>query len=378
MSALTTPEMEGRAPLTKGSRLAREHIIAKMVSYGLVPGGEGRGYVQDVRKKLLSFKIGHNVVGFVAGRLNPEECVYVDAHYDHWGKATGAIQPGANDNASGVALMLELARLVSRAQPDRTVVFLASDYEEGALFPMGGAIKGADYHVREPLCAKEKVKGALVLDTVGGPFVPGLESRLFLIGSESSRAVSELVLSRASAPDRSVSMLPMGVYAIEPLGRLVPRADYGAFRRIKVPFLLVTSGLSPDYHMPTDTIEKLDFEFMEKAGGELFSILMKWASADFQTEPFRRGAEIVDWDRESALVEGFVDEILERGRPPAGRQALLERLRTHRSGLRKQNLVGTSLKRRIQKIIITILRLNGALKFKEHLYRAHNLPRNST
>lgn len=366
--------MEGRAPLSKGSRLARDYIIAQMTSFGLVPGGEDKSYVQAVRKKFFGYKIGNNVIGFIAGKAKPEECVYVDAHYDHWGKAGGQIQPGANDNASGVALMLELARIISWSQLDRTVVFLASDYEEGALLPMGGAIKGADFHVREALCARENIKGALVLDTVGGPFVPGLKPRLFLIGGESSRELYDLSSSLALNKDSAVPVSALGVYAIEPLGSLVPRADYGAFRRIKAPFILATSGLSPDYHLPSDTMEKLDFDFMTRAGSELLKIVLKLASADFSTAPFQRGESLLDWTAELTTVERLTDEILSSGRPPPGKAHHLERLRIQREQLRDKtepDAVHPALKRGIQKIVITILKLNGALKFKEHLYRSH-------
>lgn len=374
VAALSAPEMEGRAPLSQGSLLARDYIIARMASYGLVPGGDGPRYEQVVRKKLFGYTIGYNLVGFIAGKVKPEECVYVDAHYDHWGKAGGQIQPGANDNASGVALMLELARIVSQSQLDRTVVFLASDYEEGALLPMGGAIKGADFHVREALCARENIRGALVLDTVGGPFVPGLMPRLFLIGGESSRELYDLSRSLALNNDSDVPISSLGVYAIEPLGSLVPRADYGAFRRIKAPFILATSGLSPDYHLPSDTMEKIDFDFMTRAGSELLKIVLKLASSDFSTAPFQRGEVLLDWTAELAAVERLMDEILSSGRPPPGKAHHLERLRAQREQLRaktKPDSAHLARKRRIQKIVITILKLNGTLKLKERLYRTH-------
>lgn len=66
-------------------------------------------------------------MAYIEGSRAPQECVYVEAHYDHWGRAGGHVQPGANDNASGVAVMLEVARAVASLKPDRTVVFLAAD-----------------------------------------------------------------------------------------------------------------------------------------------------------------------------------------------------------------------------------------------------------
>jgi len=198
VAALSSEAMGGRAPMTKGSRLAREFIIDRMKSYGLEPGGEEEGFVQAVHKRVFGYKIGNNVVGYVRGRVKPDECVYVDAHYDHWGRAGGRLQPGANDNASGVALMLATARALARNPPDRTVVFLAADNEEGALVPMLGGLKGAAYQVRHPLCAPDRIKGSVVLDTVGGAFLPGLKPQLILIGSESSPGTYDLVRDAAA------------------------------------------------------------------------------------------------------------------------------------------------------------------------------------
>lgn len=373
---LSDPRLEGRAPMTKGSESAREHIIAKMKAYGISPAGDGGTFLQDVRKNVFGNRIGVNVVGRVAGRSKPEECVYLEAHYDHWGKAGGKVQPGANDNASGVAMMLELGRRLAAQGTDRTVIFLASDYEEGAALPMGGGLKGASYHAKHPACPADKIKAAVVLDMVGGSFVPGLAPHLYFIGSESSAQTYSLARGLAGDPAKDSLARVMGVYAIEPGGSGIPRADYGPFREIKVPFIFATSGIPPEYHTPEDTIDKVDFAFMERAAGELLRILEAMASAGFEPSFAADPDRITDWTAELAQLEFIVDAIAAIPGFTEERQSYVERLKLDRAELKAElgksaAKPGKLVKKAMTEAVMTIMRMNGSLKLWEHLYRHH-------
>ncbi|MBI4347876.1 MAG: M28 family peptidase, partial [Elusimicrobia bacterium] len=255
---LAAPGLGGRAPNSEGSAKARALIAESFSGSGVETEEEA------VRSRLTRRKIGTNVVGRIEGRARPDECVYVIAHYDHWGRAGGELQPGANDNASGVAVLLLLARRLAAERPDRTVVFLAADNEEGALLPTLGGIKGSRRHMREPECARERVKAGIAMDMLGGRFIEGLDGRLFLFGAESSAATQALA-AQADAHR-------LGIYAIEPLGRRVPRGDYAALRDIGVPFIFATSGIPKTYHSPEDTPETLDYAFMKRALGTLHEL----------------------------------------------------------------------------------------------------------
>ena len=377
ITTLSSEIMEGRAPKSKGSRLAREYIIARMQAYGLEPGGEEAGFVQAVHKKIFGYTIGNNVVGYIRGRVKPDECVYVDAHYDHWGRAGGKLQPGANDNASGVAVMLETARRLSQDRPDRTVVFLAADNEEGALLPMLGGLKGASYQARHPFCARDRIKGSVVLDTVGGAFVPGLRPQLLLIGSESSPGTYGLARGLAERADSAPPIRQLGVYAIEPLGTWAPRADYAAYREIGVPFIFATSGLPAEYHSESDTIEKIDFGFMEQAGSAILDLVSGMASARFEGGAAEND-ETVDWEREAASVERIIGDVLELRDPPADKSSYLKTLAAERDRLRavsgsaRQNKDG--VKKAVRKAVVTIMQMNGSLKLWEHVYRTYGVP----
>ena len=376
---LSSPALMGRAPLSEGSSLAREYIAARMKEYGLLPTGDGGGYVQAVKSRLTGRQIGNNVVGYIKGSRKPDEYIYIDAHYDHWGKAGGKIQPGANDNASGVAVMLELARVLARLKPERSIVFLAADLEEGAMLPMFGGLKGASYHVRN-LPRPREVKAAVVLDTVGGPFIPGVGSELYMIGSESSRLIYDHVRAKAANEGRALPIRQIGAYAIEPLGELAPRADYGAYRKAGVPFVFATSGIPSEYHSESDTIEKLDFEFMREAGGELLELAKRLSSAE--AEPaFQSSDAVIDWNGELAAVDRLIDRMAASTELREKKSGYVESLKREqarvRLALKADSTAGArkkAIKNFLTKSVMTILKMNGSLKVQEHLYRRHGVP----
>ncbi|MCF8297847.1 MAG: M20/M25/M40 family metallo-hydrolase [Saprospiraceae bacterium] len=104
-----------------------------------------------------------NVIGFVKGKVNPDSFLIFSAHYDHLGRmGTRAYFPGASDNASGTAMIIDLARHYSKAenQPDFSIVFIAYSGEEAGLL-------GSSYFAENPLVPIEKIKFILNLDMVG-------------------------------------------------------------------------------------------------------------------------------------------------------------------------------------------------------------------
>jgi hypothetical protein len=134
--------MEGRGAGTRGGAMARAYIIHRLSDAGvkplwssyeqpfdLSPGDDGK-----TRK-------GVNVVGVVRGKGHPERFIVVTAHYDHLGIRNGQIYNGADDNASGVAAMLQLAAHFSREQPENSMIFAALDAEEIGLVGARALVK---------------------------------------------------------------------------------------------------------------------------------------------------------------------------------------------------------------------------------------------
>lgn len=104
----------------------------------------------------------NNVIGYLQGREYPDSFIVITAHYDHVGKMDKAIFPGGNDNASGVAMMLDLAKTIkeTRYRPKYSMIFIAFASEEIGL-------KGSKYFVENPMIDLSKIRFLINLDMVG-------------------------------------------------------------------------------------------------------------------------------------------------------------------------------------------------------------------
>lgn len=113
----------------------------------------------DVKSNFYPTK-QNNVVGCVKGKSQPDSFLVICAHYDHLGRQGSAVFPGANDNACGVAMMLDLARYYAKNRPEYSVVFIAFAGEEAGLI-------GSNYYSHHPLHKLKKTRFLLNLDLVG-------------------------------------------------------------------------------------------------------------------------------------------------------------------------------------------------------------------
>lgn len=196
-----------------------------------------------------------NVVAVVPGSdsLAAAEYVIVGAHYDHLGlggegslaDGVGRIHNGADDNASGTAALIEVARAVSRAQPARTVVFIAFTGEERGLW-------GSRFFVEQPTVPLRRTVAMVNLDMVGR-----LEDRpLTVHGTGTATGWPEL-LAHANA---SISR-PLDLES-HPSGS--GPSDHASFDAAGIPALHFFTGTHPDYHRPGDDWEKIDGAGLER------------------------------------------------------------------------------------------------------------------
>ncbi len=231
---LSQPALKGRKPKTYGSALARRYIRSRFDSYGLVPWGQARRFAQ-------SFGLGTNMIGVLPG-ADPnlaEEMVIVAAHYDHLGKTKEGLYPGASDNASGVAALLEIAESLTQReeQPRRSVCFAAFDCEE--TFTLGAFA----FTCREDY-DESKIVGVVNIDMLGRDGFAVLDNHLFMTGTERYPDLRERIQAHVS---EEVTLLPIGT---EIAG---PRGDHIVFETLDSPVLFFTCGPHEDYHQPSDT-----------------------------------------------------------------------------------------------------------------------------
>lgn len=227
---LAAPEREGRGLGTQGIGQAADYIAAAFAKAGLAPGGDQGGWLQ-------AFPRGSNVIGVLPG-ANPAfdgQAVVVSAHYDHLGPG----HPGADDNASGVAVLIELARTIaSQGRPPRTLVFIAFSGEESGLL---GSRWYAEHPSPVPLAG---IRANVNLDTVGR------------LGAGPVRIIGTGTAAEWSPVFRGVGFTT-GI-AIQTIEGAAVSSDQQAFIERGVPGVQVFSGSNLDYHKATDTADKID------------------------------------------------------------------------------------------------------------------------
>jgi hypothetical protein len=194
-----------------------------------------------------------NVVGLWPGRERRDECVVVGAHLDHLGHGgesslapaqQGAVHPGADDNASGVAALLAIADALVAAGPQpRSVLLVAFAAEELGLL-------GSSHLVREPpaACPVEKMQLMVNLDMVGRP----RDGKLYLDGTGTAKGLRERVAAAARADPATPLEVSWGA------GDGYGPSDHTSFHARGVPVLFFFTGAHGDYHRPTDTADKVD------------------------------------------------------------------------------------------------------------------------
>jgi hypothetical protein len=220
-------------------------------------------------------KILNNVAGFIEGSdsILKKEIIIFSCHYDHIGTSGDKVNAGADDDASGCAALLSIAKAFQSLEkkPLRSILFLWVSGEEIGLY-------GSASYVKNPLFPLENTIVDLNLDMIGrdkesadstsdtpmtGP------TSVFVITDNQSKELSEI----ASEID-SVSSLNFD-YSLS--GRnhrlqLFARSDHYNFVKKDIPVLCFTTGIHSDYHTPGDVIGKLDFEKMELITRTVFQI----------------------------------------------------------------------------------------------------------
>lgn len=254
---LADPAREGRGAGSQGLEASAAYIAKAFEKAGLKPAGDYGSWFQAFampRKGEGEPYALKNVVGVQPG-TDPKLAahpVVIGAHYDHLGKGEpdvrkgneGKLHPGADDNASGVAVMLELAELLGRTlKPRRSVVFVAFSGEEWGRHGSKHFAAGVKAPARRPFAM-------INLDAVGrlGP------KKLMVLGAETAsewRHIAMGVGFTTGVESECVSDGPAG-------------SDHVSFHEIGVPAVQVFSGLHTDYHSPTDTADKVDIDGMVK------------------------------------------------------------------------------------------------------------------
>jgi hypothetical protein len=277
---LASPEFLGRRG--PGAARASQHIAAAFARLNLVPAF-GDSYFQPIPWLLSNGSdpgfLGRNVGAVLPGSdpVLKDEWILLSAHFDHLGQAGDTIYPGADDNATGIAMLLEVAEAfaLAKVRPRRTIVFVAFDLEEQGL-------QGSAHFAAHPPRSFGQLKAFLTADLIGRSMANVMDEYLFVLGSETAPALRRLITD--TSPE---SELKIGRLGADLIGT---RSDYGPFRDRQVPFLFFTTGTHPDYHRPTDLPERIDYAKLARVSRYIHAVTGRLAD----------GAESPSWDAKGA------------------------------------------------------------------------------
>jgi hypothetical protein len=246
---LASDELAGRDVGSPGAVKAAEYVARHFKEFGLEPVGESQTYFQPFS---WNGKPARNVVGLLAGAGELSgEFVLVSAHYDHLGilategkPAGDIIYNGADDNASGVAVLLQMAQAIAHdkdqlAANRRSILFVAFDAEERGLF-------GARHYVQVPARPLEKTVAVLNFDQVGR-----LRQKVLNATEASSCAYFEQTLA-ALAKEFGLR--------IETRGGGAMRSDQAVFLERRIPAIQFQTGMHANYHQVSDEVATLNLE----------------------------------------------------------------------------------------------------------------------
>jgi Zn-dependent M28 family amino/carboxypeptidase len=249
---LSDVSMQGRKTGTDGALLAQKYISERYQQLALQP------FTADYRQAFVygAFdKTGSNVVGYRQGCTYPQHYIVVTAHYDHLGQHGRKVFHGADDNASGIAALLELADRLNLTCPAYSYIFVATDAEESGLY-------GSKAFIATSPVPLNNIVLNLNLDMVSQPDRWG---RLYLTGAsrypDLLAALSVQFSKLKYLPHRGPGRVSRGRARSDWLNA----SDHGPFHRAGIPYLFFGGQDHTHYHTPDDTWQRIEPAFLNMA-----------------------------------------------------------------------------------------------------------------
>ena len=258
---LASDALQGRKIGTPGADTAAAYLARRFAAAGLQPGSGGwyQRFTVDpsapaAQHSGIGGAAGENVIGILPGRDTglQNQVVVVGAHYDHLGlggfgslapDSTGKVHNGADDNASGSAALIAIAKHLAAHPPARTVVFIAFSGEEEGLL-------GSEWYVRHPLYPLDHTEAMLNLDMVGRL----RDSKLIIYGTATAKEWQPLLDSLNATAH----------FDLHAQGDGYGPSDQSSFYAAGLPVLHFFTDLHADYHRPSDDWQKINADGLAK------------------------------------------------------------------------------------------------------------------
>ena len=279
----------GRRSGTPGASATADYVLDQFLQLGL----EAQFQEIDSSRRNVIARVG-----------TESDHIIVGAHYD----GQGGANPGASDNAAGVAVLLELARDFSDSDLDVSFVFIAFDDEEQGL-------NGARFYTANSIYPLSDARAAIILDTMGRGFVDLERAPLIVLGTEMSTDLAAILEGRAG-PDT----IPLGTDLVG------SRSDFAPFAARAIPYLFFTNGTHADYHGTGDTPDKIRYDRLDADGETIRAVIGDIASMDSSPQYLDDPVYPEDEAENLMAIMSLIE--VERSEHAANYQALFDDART--------------------------------------------------
>ena len=267
-------DFEGRDTGEPGQKKAAEFLKEQYQRMNITSPFDGDDYFQEIPKSYFKgdIKASENVLAYITGTKKPDEFIVISAHYDHVGvNDKGEIFNGADDDGSGTVSILEIAEAFQKAKkegsgPERSILFLHVTGEEKGLY-------GSKYYTENPVFPLENTVANLNIDMVGrideAHQEEGKNNYIYLIGSDrlstELHQISEEVNTKYTKLDLDYTYNDRN----DP-NRFYFRSDHYNFAKNGIPIIFYFNGVHEDYHQPTDTPDKIQYDLLAKRAQLVF------------------------------------------------------------------------------------------------------------
>ncbi|MBN8701474.1 MAG: M28 family peptidase [Bacteroidetes bacterium] len=279
ITTLSSDAMEGRETGTLGQKQAADYIAKKFRKIGLESFTDNYlqqyDYSVDTANKIYTNLTGHNVIGFIRGNLPNAKTLIISAHYDHLGIKDSLVYNGADDNASGVAAIIEIARIFSDEaklgnKPDNTILFIAFSGEEKGLL-------GSNYYVKNTVIPLNKCIANINIDMIGRIDAKHAtdSNYVYVIGSEKIKKSLKRLIIKQNSLYNNLSL--DFSFDRNDVNRYYYRSDHYNFAKNKIPIAFYFNGTHEDYHKPSDDVSKIKFELLTNRVKHIYGVVFKIA-----------------------------------------------------------------------------------------------------
>ncbi|WP_442265636.1 M28 family metallopeptidase [Tenacibaculum sp. ZS6-P6] len=262
-------EFEGRNTGEPGQKKAVNYLKDFYINEGIASPLGGNNYFQKVPSAYLSnnrrgkkLNDSENVVAFIKGTEKPDEIIVISAHLDHEGVKNGKIYNGADDDGSGTVAILEIAQAFKKAAnegkgPKRSILFLHVTAEEKGLI-------GSRYYTENPIFPLKNTVTDLNIDMIGRIDArhKGNPNYVYLIGSDKLSTELHNISEEANKKYMNINLDYKYNDENDP-NRFYYRSDHYNFAKHNIPIIFYFNGTHADYHQPTDTPDRINYELLE-------------------------------------------------------------------------------------------------------------------